>query len=172
MPNNPEPQSSVHIGDAGGIHGSIIAGRDVSHATITLGGQPVPASKKPTIDDLKQLLAEVHTELTALLTQKETLKQISPDALSTAQGAEENVKAVTETVGKAAGQKPQKEEAQALQTHLTRTTSRLSSLLDDAKTLAQKTGDVASAVKPLGEQLGALVEKVAVAALWIGKLWP
>jgi flagellar biosynthesis/type III secretory pathway protein FliH len=174
MPNNPEPQSSVHIGNVtGGIHGSIIAGHDVNHATIMLGGQPTSASKEPTVDDLKQLLAEVHQELADLLTQQETLKQISPAAPFTAHGAEQTVKAVTETVdkAKAAGQTPEKEEAQSLQTHLTQTTNLLSSLLDGAKTLAQKAGDVARAVTPLAEQLGPLVEKVAVAALWVGKLW-
>src|SRR5262249_178404 len=135
-----------------------IAGRDVSHATITLGGQPTPASKEPTVDDLKQLLAELYKELAALLTPQDTLQQISPAAPFTAQGAAQTVKTVTETVDKAAGQKPQKEEAQSLHTHLTQTTSLLSSILDGAKTLAQKAGDVASAVKPLAEQLGPLVE--------------
>ena len=170
MPNNSELQSSVHIGNVtGGITGSIIAGHDVSHAIITLGGQPTPASKGPTVDDLKQLLAELHTELTTLLTHQEILQQISPAAPFTAQGAAQTVKAVTETVDKAAGQKPQ--DAQSLQTHLTQTTSLLSNILDGAKTLAQKAGDAASVVKSLAEQLGPLVEKVAVAALWVGKLW-
>jgi hypothetical protein len=147
----------------------MIAGGDISHATITLRGQPTPASKEPTVEDLKLLLTEVHKELAALMTQQETLKQISPAAPFTAQGAEQTVKAVTEMVDKAAGQRP--EDAQSLQTHLTQTTSLLSSILDGAKTLAQKTGDVASAVKPLVEQLGPVVEKVAVAALWVSKLW-
>jgi len=170
MSNNPEPSSQVHIDSVtGGIHGSIITGRDISDATITLGGQPTPASKEPTVDDLKQLLVEVHTELAVLLTQQDTLKQISPAAPFTAQGAAQTVKVVTETVDQSTGQKPQ--DAQSLHTHLTQTTSLLSSILDGAKTLAQKTGDVASAVKPLAEQLGPLVEKVAVAALWVGKLW-
>jgi methyl-accepting chemotaxis protein len=170
MSNNPEPSSEVHIGNVtGGIHGSIFAGRDVSHATITLGGQLTPASKEPTVDELKQLLTEVHTELADLLAHRETLQQISPAAPFTAQGAEQTVKAVTETVDKSAGQKPQ--DAQSLQTHLTQTTSLLSSILDGAKTLAQKAGDAASAVKPLMEKLEPLVEKIAVAALWVGKLW-
>jgi ABC-type transporter Mla subunit MlaD len=170
MSNNPEPQSTVHIGNVtGGIHGSIIAGRDVSHATIALGGQPTPASKEPTVDDLKQLLAEVHKELATLMTQQEALKQIGPIAPSVTQGAEQTVKAVAETVDKSAGQRPQ--DAQSLHTHLTQTTSLLGTILDSAKTLAQKTGEVASAVNPLAEQLGPVVEKVAVAALWVGKLW-
>src|SRR5262249_1804593 len=133
MPNNPEPQSSVHIGNVtGGITGSIIAGRDVNNATITLGGQPTPASKEPTVDNLKQLLAEIHIELAALLTHQDTLQQISPAAPFTAQGAAQTMKAVTETVDKAAGHKPQEEEAQLLQTHLTQTTSLLSNILDGA----------------------------------------
>src|SRR5262249_40047692 len=103
MSNNPEPQSTVRIGHVtGGITGSIIAGRDVSHATITLGGQPTPASKEPTVDDLKQLLAEVHTELADLITRQDTLQQISPAAPFTAQGAAQTVKAVTETVNNSA----------------------------------------------------------------------
>src|SRR5262245_52167869 len=103
MPNNPEPQSSVHIGNVtGGITGSIIAGRDVSTATIPLGEQPTPASKEPAVDDLKQLLAEIHTELADLMTQQETLQQISPAAPFTAQGAEQTVKAMTEILDKSA----------------------------------------------------------------------
>jgi methyl-accepting chemotaxis protein len=147
----------------------MIAGGDISHATITLGGQPTPASKEPTVEDLKQLLVEVHTELATLMTHQETLKQIGPMAPSVTQGAEQTVKAVAETVDKAAGQRPQ--EAQSIQTHLTQTTNLLGTILDSAKTLAQKTGDVANAVKPLAEQLGPVVEKMAVAALWVSKLW-
>jgi len=170
MSSNPEPSSQVHIGNVtGGITGSIIAGRDVSNATITLGGQPTPASKEPTVDELKQLLAEVHKELADLMTQQAALKQVSPAAPFTAQGAQQSIKEVRETVDGTAGQKPQ--EAQSIHTRLTEATSLLSSVLDGAKTLAQKTGDVASAVKPLAEKLGPLVEKVSVAALWVGKLW-
>lgn len=170
MPNNPEPQSSVHIGNVtGGIHGSIIAGHDVSNATITLGGQPTSASKEPTVDELKQLLAEVQKELADLMMQQATLKQVSPAAPFIAQGAEQSVKEARETVDRTTGQKPQ--EAQSIHTRLTETTSLLSNILDGAKTLAQKTGEAASAIKPLAEKLGPLVEKVAVAALWVGKLW-
>ena len=46
----------VTIGNvSGGIHGSIIAGRDVKNATITMGGQPISVDKEPTSDELKQL---------------------------------------------------------------------------------------------------------------------
>jgi DNA repair ATPase RecN len=170
MSDNPESHSQVHIGNVtGGIHNSMIAGRDVSNATITLGGQPTSASKDPTVDEVKQLLAEVQKELADLMTQQTALKQVSPAAPFTAQGAQQSVKEVQETVDRTAGQKPQ--DVQSIHTRLTETTNLLSGILDGAKSLAQKTGEVASAVKPLAEQLGPLVEKVAVAALWVGKLW-
>jgi hypothetical protein len=170
MSDNTESRSQVHIGRVTGeMHGNIIAGRDVNDATITLDGQPTPASKEPTVDALKQLLAEVHKELTDLMTQQAALQQVSPAAPFTAQGAAQSVKEVKETVDSTVGQKPQ--DAQSIHTHLTEATTLLSSILDGAKTLAQKTGEVASAVKPLAEKLGPLVEKVAVAALWVGKLW-
>jgi methyl-accepting chemotaxis protein len=170
MSNNPERSSQVHTGSVtGDVYGSIIAGRDVSNATINLGGQPIPASKEPTVDELKQLLAEVHKELAELMTQQATLKQVSPAAPFTAQGAAQNVQEARETVERATGQKPQ--EAQSIRTRLTETTSLLGSILDGAKSLAQKTGEAASAIKPLAEKLEPLVEKVTVAALWVGKLW-
>ena len=50
MASKEESLSEVHIGDVtGGIYGSIIAGRDVTNATITIGGQPTPADKEPTV---------------------------------------------------------------------------------------------------------------------------
>ena len=48
----------------------MIAGRDISHATITLGGHPTPASKEPIVEELKQLLAKIHQELADLMTQQ------------------------------------------------------------------------------------------------------
>ena len=61
---NEESVSEVHIGNVtGGITNSIIAGRDVTNATITVGGKPVPANRKPTFEELKQLLIEVQQEL-------------------------------------------------------------------------------------------------------------
>src|SRR5262249_2203771 len=99
MPNNPEPHSQVHIGSiTGGIHGSIIAGHDVSNATITLSGQPTPASKEPRVDELKQLLAEIHKELADLMTQQAALQQVSPASPFTAQGAAQSVQEVREMV--------------------------------------------------------------------------
>ncbi len=164
----PDESGGVTIGNvSGGIHGSIIAGRDVSHATITLGGQPTPADKQPTAAELKQLLAEIQQELAKVTTQKEALQQVSTAAPFTAQGAEASLK---EAAAKVEGEvKP--EQAQSVQKSLTEATSLLGGILDGAKTVAEKAGEVGQAVKPLADTLAPLVEKLAVAALWVGKLW-
>lgn len=163
-----QPSGGVTIGNVrGGIRGSIIAGRDVTGATISIGGQPTPADKQPTVDELRQLLAEVQRELAELAAQKDALKEISAATPFTAQGAEQSVK---DAAGKVDAEiKP--EEAQSVQKGLTEATSLLESILDGAKSVAEKAGEAAKAVQPIVERLGPLVEKVGVAALWVGRLW-
>ena len=63
------------------------------------------------------------------------------------------------------------EELGAAIDQLAEATGLLSGILDGAKTVAQKSVEVAEAVKPLAEKLEPLVEKVGVAALWVAKLW-
>ena len=165
---NDEPGSGVKIGNVtGGIHGSIIAGRDVRNATITLGGQPTPADKEPTVDELKQLLAEIQQELAAVTAQQPALKEVSAAAPFTAQGAEQSVKEAAEKVKSEI--KP--DEARSLQKSLEEATNLLSGILAGAKTVAQRAGEVGRAVKPLAEKLEPLVEKVGVAAFWVARLW-
>ena len=162
------PDSGVRIGDvSGGIHGSIIAGRDVKDVTITVGGQSTPADKTPTAEELKTLLDEIRQELAALSEQKEALKQISAASPFTAQGAAESV---AEAAKKVAPELPP-EEGKSVQKSLTEATSLLEGILDGAKSVAEKAGEVGKTVKPIAETLAPLVEKLAVAALWAGKLW-
>lgn len=168
MTNKSESLSEVTIGDvSGGIHGTIIAGRDVSNATITIGGQPTPADKEPTVAELQQLLAEIQRELAKITARQDLLKEISSATPFTAQGAEQSVKDAAEKVEP----EMQPEEAQSVQKSLTEATTLLSGILDGAKTVAQKASEIGSSVKPLAEQLEPLVEKVGVAALWVAKLW-
>jgi hypothetical protein len=168
MAGNGESLSEVHIGNvSGGIHGSIIAGRDVSNATISLGGQPTPADKEPTLDELKQLLAEIQGELAELTAQQEALKEVSSAAPFTAQGAEQSVKDAAEKIEP----EMEPEAAKSVQQSLTEATTLLSGILDGAKAVAEKAGEVGRAVKPIAEKLEPLVEKVGVAALWAAKLW-
>lgn len=170
MTNDRDSSGSVTIGNVtGGIHSSIIAGWDVKNATITLGGEQVPADREPTKDELKQLLAEIQHGLSEITAQQDALKEVSPAAPYTAQGAEEAVKDVAETVEETGEMDP--EQAKSVQESLKEATGLLSTILDGAKSVAEKTGDVVSAVQPLAEKLEPLVEKVGVAALWVAKLW-
>lgn len=168
------PSGGVTMGNVtGGIQGSIIAGGDVTTRdfgpTITLGGQPVSVDKEPTVAELKQLLAEIRQGLAEVTTQQEVLKQVSPAAPFAVQGAEQSVKDTAEKIGASPEMEP--EEAKSVQQSLTEATSLLSTILDGAKTVAKKTGEVVSAVRPLAEKLEPLVEKLGVAALWVARLW-
>jgi hypothetical protein len=160
--------SEVRIGNvSGGIHSSIIAGRDVKNATITLGGQPTPADKEPTAAELKQLLAEIRQALAEVATQKEALAQISASAPFTAQGAEASVNAAATQVEGEVNPK----QAQSVQKSLVEATTLLGGILDGAKSVAEKATAVGQAVQPIAEKLEPLVEKLGVAAFWVAKLW-
>lgn len=163
-----ETSGGVTIGDVGGdIKGNVIAGGDVKDVTITLGGQPTPADKQPTVEEFRQLLAEIQTELAEVAAQQDALKEVSAAAPFTAQGAEQSVKAAAEKTTDAM----EPEEAKSVQKSLGEATSLLGGILDGAKTVAEKATDVGRAVKPIAEKLEPLVEKLAVAALWASKLW-
>jgi hypothetical protein len=168
------PSGGVTMGNVtGSIQGTIIAGGDVTtrdfRPTITLGGQPVSTDKEPTVAELKQLLAEIRDGLAEITAQQEALKEVSPAAPFTAQGAEQSVKDVAEKVAQKSKVDP--EEAKSMQESLNEATSLLRSILDGAKTVAKKTGEVFIAARPLVEKLEPLVEKLGVAALWIARLW-
>src|SRR5262245_48191943 len=157
MKSDDESSLGVRIGNVhGGIHGSMIVGRDLSNATITIGGQPIPANQEPTVDELKQLLAEIQKELAEIVAQKDALKEVSSAAPFTTQGAEQSVKDAAEKI------QPQMkpEAAKSVQKGLTDATSILSSILDGAKTLAEKAGALASVVKPLADKLEPVVERI------------
>ena len=160
----------VTIGDVtGGIYGSIIAGRDVKNATISLGGEPVPADKEPTVDELKQLLTEIQEGLAEVTAQQEALKAVSEATPHIAQGAEQAVKDAADTVvGK---EEIEPEDAKSVQESLKEATGLLGGILDGAKSVAEKTEGVFNAVQPLTEKLAPLVEKAGVAALWVAKFW-
>ena len=163
-----QQSTGVTIGNvSGGIQGSIIAGRDVKNATVTIGGQPVPADKEPTVPELKQLLAEIQRELADMSTEKEAFKALSPVTPFAVQGAEATVKDAAEKVER--DMKP--ESARSVQKGLLEATSLLGGVLDGARVVAEKAGAVVSAGMPIAEKLGPLVDKVATAAWWVAKLW-
>ena len=159
----------VRIGNVtGGIHGSIIAGRDVRHATISLGGQNVSADEQPTFDEFKKLLEEIQQELVEVTAQQDTLKEVSVSAPFTAQGAEALVK-------EAAGEvKPdtKPEEAKSIQEKLTEASALLNRIAEGATKAAEKTGKLSGALNTLVEKIVPLVTKIGVAGMWVYKLWP
>jgi len=106
-------------------------------------------------------------ELAEVSAQKEILKQVSPATPFTAQGAEQSVKGAAEKVE--SEMKP--EAAKSVQKGLTEATTLLSSILEGARTVVEKAGEVSNAVQPIVERLEPLVERVGVAALWVAKLW-
>jgi hypothetical protein len=168
MASKEDSLSEVHIGNVGGgIHGSIIAGRDVKDVTITLGGQATPADKQPTLEEFKELLTDIQAELAQVTAQQEALQAVSSAAPFTAQGAQASVQDAAETV------EPEldKEEAESVQKSLAEATTLLSGILDGARTVAEKSVEVGRAVKPIAEKLEPLVEKLGVAALWAARLW-
>lgn len=170
MTTRRDPPAGVKIGNVtGGITHSVIAGRDVKGATITVGGQPVPADKTPSVEELRTLLAEIQSALASLAAQKAVLEKVSPDAPFVAQGAEATVRAAAEKVP-AAGD-PGSEDAGSVQKGLKDATGFLGGILDGVRKVAEKAGAAAEAVKPLGETLMPLLDKLAVAALWAAKLW-
>jgi len=63
------------------------------------------------------------------------------------------------------------EAAKSVQKGLTEATTLLSSILEGARTVVEKAGEVSNAVQPIVERLEPLVERVGVAALWVAKLW-
>jgi hypothetical protein len=159
----------IDVGGIGGDMQGVIAGEDVEdvNISISIGGQPTPVDKEPTVDEFKRLLADIRQEIAEIAKEQELLKKIDPSAPFTTQGAEENVKTVAEKVEP----EMEAEEAQSVQKSLTTALTLLNGILDGAKTVAEKADEVAEAVKPIVRKLGPLVQKLGVAALWATKLW-
>lgn len=154
----------VSIGNvSGGIHGSVIAGRDAKQIINPTSGAATSGETKPTFDKLRQLLTEIQQDLAAVITHRDALDAISPDALDTAQGVDKNIKAVANALQPALTA----EQAQLLRQRLDKCSARLGEILADAKTLAEKR----EPVQPLSEQLATLIGKIDSAALWIARLW-
>lgn len=162
-----EENYGVSIGDVkGSISNSIIAGRDVQNATISIGGKETRVDKTPSIDELSQLLNEIQYGMAQVLKEQDVLKEISVAAPHTALGAEVIIKDATEKIQPGI----QTDEAKSVEQGLKEATSLLSTILTGAKTVIEKGGEVAKAAQPFVETLAPLAEKVAVAAIWSGKL--
>jgi hypothetical protein len=160
--------SGVTIGDvSGGIHDTVIAGRDVTNATITGGSQQRSADQGPSIDQLRQLVGEIQRELARVVAQQDALRRVSPAAPFTAQGAEQAIKDIAARVN----EPPRPEDAESMQASLEEASGLLSGILEGARAAAQKAGEVGEAVLPIAEKLAPIVEKLGVLAKWVAKLW-
>ena len=165
-----EPSGGVRIGNVtGGILGSVIAGRDVSNVTVTLGGKQTTANKEPSIDEFKQLIMEIQKELAELTTKKDALKEVSPAAPSLAQGAKDSIDNVEQTVKDKPVIKP--EEGEKVKKVLLDASGLIGIILDEAKSIANKAVDAGKAMKPVLDALGPLLDRISIAALWAAKLW-
>lgn len=162
--------SEVRFGNVdGGIHNTIVGGRDVRNATITIHGRPISPDRELTVDELRLLLGDIQEDLAKIVAQQEALSEISPDAPSTIQGAEQNIMAAAESIAETPDVEP--EQAKTAEQTLEKAAKLLALILDDAKAVIEKAAEVGKAVKPIAAQLEPLIEKVGVAALWVAKLW-
>jgi len=170
MSDHKDSSSGVKIGNVtGGITNSIIAGRDVSNATITVAGKDLLADKTPSLDEFKQLLGEIQQELEKLGMQQEALKAVSAATPFAIQGVKANIETTAELVKEPQNSKP--EEKKTLQAGVTEAADLLGNILENANKVAEKASNAGKAVQPLIELLAPLAKKVAVAALWAAKLW-
>jgi hypothetical protein len=162
--------SGVNIGNvSGGIQGSIIAGGNVSHATITVGGKPVEVNKDPQYDEFIQLLKEIQEEIAGISSEEQTLKEISAGAPLLLQAAGETVNQVADKSQK--DEPIAADEGTTLQGKLQEASNTVGLILNSAKSISEKATEAGKAIKPLIDKLRPLAEKVGVAAIWAAKLW-
>lgn len=158
----------VTIGNVSGdIKGSVIAGGDVRGVTITIDGRPVAADKEPNIDELRKLLVDIQRQLAELVAQGEALSKLSPSATLVARSAEVSVKDAVDSFKP----EPAAHETKSIKARLTEATSFMTTLLDGAKSIADKTTEVGKSVQPVIEKATPLLEKLTVAAAWAARLW-
>lgn len=168
MPKN-KNSPGVHIQAGGGVSRNVIAGHDVNVQNLQIGDRSAQEDKAPTLEEFKQLLAEIQADLAEITAREETLKAVSPAAPFSAQGAGQSLKDAAEKVGP---DELKPEEAKSVKKRLEEAGSLLGGILNGAKNAIEKTGEIAEAVKPLVEKLGPLVEKIGIAGLWAARLWP
>jgi hypothetical protein len=160
--------SSVKIGNVkGGIKNANIAGGDINITEIMIDGKPVKVDEEPSIDQFKELLAEIQAEMAKVVLLESELKAIAPGTPTTAKAVEEKI----EFASKKAEENLDQDTAENLQDSISDATSWLTNILDGAKRVATKAGEVGEAAKPIVEMLEPIVTNLGVAALWAQKLW-
>jgi hypothetical protein len=170
MANKEKSSSSVRIGNVqGGITNSMIAGGNISHATINVGGRDMAVNSTPNLEEFNQLLMEIRADLEKLTADPNVLKSISPAVPYTVEGAKASLEAAVQNAGSVENTDISKGEA--IQKSVGEATSLLGTVLDSAKTVAEKATAAGKSAKSLVETLGPVVEKLAVAGLWVARIW-
>lgn len=158
--------SEIKIGNVGRDFSGNVAGRDVNIDQSVSGQTPLPLEKEDAANELKELLATIQQQLAEVMAEQKALKEISSTAPFVTQGAEQAVKDSSEKVE--ADMSP--ESAQSVQKNLNEATNLLTGILNGAKTVIEKVGEVGHAAKPIVEKLEPLVGNIGRALLLI-KLW-
>ena len=158
--------SKIQIGNVGGDFTGNVAGRDVNVDQSISGQAPLPVEKEEAVDELKKLLATIQQQLANVIAEQNALKEISSTAPFVAQGAEQVIKDSSETVD--VDMSP--ESAQSVQENLKEATNLLTGILNGAKTVIEKVGEVGHAAKPIVEKLEPLIGNMGRALLLL-KLW-
>jgi hypothetical protein len=166
--NQDDTSPGVRIGNVtGGIHNSLFAGRDISDATITVGDKTMRADETPTQADLAQLMADISKELAAVMANREELGAVSAAAPYAVQGATECVNSASKQL---AGE-ISPAEATSVHRNLTDAATLMGTVVDTVDRDADKDENLGGKIKSVATKLGPLLEKLAVAAVWVSKLW-
>ena len=166
MTSDGDTLSEIKIGDVGGDLSGNIAGRDVNVDQSISGQTPLPLEKEDAANELKELLATIQEQLAEVVAEQNALKEVSSAAPFITQGAEQAVKDSTEEIEADMSV----ESAQSVQGNLEEATNLLTGILNGAKTVLEKIGEVGHAAKPIAEKLEPLIGNMGKALLLI-KLW-
>lgn len=166
MAKDGDKLSKIQIGNVGGDFTGNVAGHDVNIDQSISGQAPLPVKKEEAADELKELLATIQQQLADVIAEQNALKEISSTAPFVTQGAEQAIKEASEKVDVDMST----ESAQSVQKNFKDATNLLTGILNGAKTVIEKVGEVGHAAKPIAEKLEPLIGNMGRALLLL-KLW-
>lgn len=152
----------VKTGDVTG-DGNVIGVDNQATNTINKAAKPEASS----LEDFQQLLEELKTALESVAAQTDLLKQIDPAAPFTAPGAAEHVASVAADLKNGNPKDPT-----SIGSRLNDASELVEGILDKAKGLTDKAGDVGHAATRVAELFGPISQKLRSAVEWVVQLWP
>lgn len=137
-------------GVQGSITGATIAGRDIIQTTTYNQGQPLAADQAgPTLPDLRQLLQEVHNQLTAVEADQATLEAVSASTAHDVHGVVLEIEAVLKQTETATGLEAPA--AKRFQKSLQKAATRLADVVSEAEEQGEE--PLVKKLEPLVKQL-------------------